>query len=118
MDDNIATPTYCGESSRSAFRRGAEHFSLYTNRFKSSFMLRHCQLAHNGVFGDKGGMGDFSLEHISTFKDNLTRILEEAVLIQALEEDDKVECLNSKAEYFGAEYVPPCFPKGPAQVFH
>ena len=114
---DIPTPTYVGESCRSAFRRGTEHLALYKNKSKGSFMLRHTLDAHNGIMGNDGGKTDFKMEHISSYKGSLPRIIEEAVLIQELEEDSNVECLNTKEEYYCAEFMRPCFPKGPTQHF-
>ena len=80
-------------------------------------MWKHSLEAHGGVFGDCGGKTDFSMKRIASYTKCLPRILEEAVLIQRLENDEKIQCLNSKEEYYGAEYIRPCFPKGPAQPF-
>ena len=78
-------------------------------------MWRHNQLTHGGKMGENNGAKDFQMKKLHTYRHPLDRILEEAVLIQRLEGSKTVECLNSKEEYFGAEYIRPCFPKGPAQ---
>ena len=116
-NEHVPTPTYVGESCRSGYKRGSEHFALYKNKAKGSFIWKHNLATHEGVFGDDGGRKDFSMRRIATYKKCLLRILEEAVLIQEIDGDEKVECLNSKDEYFGAEFIRPCFPKGPAQQF-
>ena len=115
INDGIPTPTYVGETCRSCFPRGSEHLALYQNKSKGSFMWRHNQLTHGGKMGENNGAKDFQMKKLHTYRHPLDRILEEAVLIQRLEGNKTVECLNSKEEYFGAEYIRPCFPKGPAQ---
>ena len=79
-------------------------------------MWKHCVATHGGVFGEDGGKKDYRMTRIATYEKALTRILEEAVLIQKADGDEKVECLNTKEEYYGAEFIRPCFPKGPAPI--
>ena len=116
-NEETPTPTYVGETSRPGHKGGSEHLALYQNRSKTSFMWRHCQLAHEGKIGELRGVKDFEMERIGTYRKALKRTLEEAVLIQGIESNSKTESLNSKDEYFVAEIIRPCFPKGPAQVY-
>ena len=106
-------PTYVGETSRSYFTRGAQHMALYRGKKESSFLWKHTQERHGGVIGVK----DYSMGPIARCKDPMTRILTEAVYIQSNEADVKTQSLNSKIEYYGAEYVRPSFSKGPADIY-
>ena len=55
-----------------------------------SFMWRHTLEAHGGVIGPLQGLSDYSMTVTGTFKDPLTRILDEAVKIKDFEDDPKV----------------------------
>ena len=112
--DHNVKQSYIGETSRTAFTRGNQHIILYRGKKDNSFMWRHTLEEHGGVIGSGGGITDYSMECLSTFKKPLTRILEEAVRIQRQSEDPKTISLNSKMEYFGSEYVRTVFTKGPA----
>ena len=77
-----------------------------------SFMWRHTLEVHGGVIGPLQGLNDYSMKVTGTFKDPLTRILDEAVRIKDLEDDPKVNCLNSKGEYYQSQYIRTCYKKG------
>ena len=113
-DLEVPMARYAGESSRTLYTRGAKHLALYTgsNAQKStSFMWRHCQVAHGGIMGTEDGLGDFRMDQVSSHRDPLSRVLREALEIQELENNEigwktvnqdgrKIHCLNSKQEYF------------------
>ena len=62
--------------------------------------------------GADGGIGDYTMTPKENFKDPLTRIVNEAVRIEEQERDPKVISLNTKREYYGAQFVRPVFEKG------
>ena len=107
------THSYVGETSRSPYTRGVQHLALYNRKNDTSFMWRHTRDHHHGVIGHDRGSHDFTMKRLSTFKDPLTRIIEEAVEIKEQEDDRNVRSLNSRQEYFGAELVRSSFFKGP-----
>ena len=76
-----------------------------TKQKEKSFMFSHCLEAHGGALGPDMGRDDFKLEVTGNFRDPLTNILDEACRIKALEDSSKVECLNSKSEYFQPEFI-------------
>ena len=76
-------------------------------------MSKHTEEEHGGVMGEDGGRTDYKMKVLNTFKESLTRILEEAVRIQKQSEDPSIKSMNSKMEYFGSEYVRTVFMKGP-----
>ena len=86
---------------------------LYKGKKDNSFLWKHTKEEHMGVIGDS----DYKMELINRPREPLNRILEEAVHIQRNEGDPKTKSLNSKMEYFVAEYVRPSFTKGPADVW-
>ena len=53
--------------------------------------------------GTDRGVRDYFMTRHSSFKDPLTRILEEAVLIKRQEGDSRILSLNTRAEYFGSQ---------------
>ena len=110
---NDVLPTYVGETSRTLKTRGSQHLTLYTGKKDNSFLWKHAKEVHSGVIGT----ADFKMELLSRPRDTLVRILQEAVYIQKNESDEKTESLNSKMEYFGAEYIRPSFSKGPADIW-
>ena len=106
-------PTYIGETCRSTKTRGSQHLTLYKGKKDNSFLWKHTQEEHQGQIGE----ADYKMEPLSRCKDSFTRIIQEAVLIQKNESDPKTDNLNSKMEYFGAEYIRPTFSKGPADLW-
>ena len=111
--ENTLKYSYVGETSRTLKTRGSQHMVLYSGRKDNSFMSRHTEEEHDGVMGEDGGKTDYKMKVLNTFKDSLTRILEEAVRIQKQSEDPTIKSMNSKMEYFGSEYVRTVFMKGP-----
>ena len=110
------TPTYIGETSRSLKTRGCQHNTLYIGKKENSFQWRHTNEKHNGIIGTNKGAGDYKMKPLNKFNSALTRVLEEAVRIQQLESDPKLDNSNSRFEYFGPEYVRPSFTKGPIDL--
>ena len=72
---------------------------------------------HYGVMGGENGLLDYKMKVLNTFKESLNRILEEAVRIQQLDGDQRIEMLNSKIEYYAPQYVRPSYSKGPAELW-
>ena len=79
---------------------------------EKSYMWRHTLEAHGGLIGSLNGLNDYSMKVTGTFKDPLSRILDEAVRIKDLEDDPSVNCLNSKGEYFQSQYIRTSYQKG------
>ena len=77
-----------GETSRCLAERSREHVQLLKNTDESSFMLKHWALEHS----DDSEQPEFKFKVIKNFKDPLSRILSEAVLI------DMYSNMNSKSE--------------------
>ena len=77
-------------------------------------MYKHALERHGGKLGADRGISDFKMEALSQQREALDRILEEAVRIKAITSDPKINVLNSKMEYYGAQYVRSAFAKGPA----
>ena len=114
MDKQVPLAQYTGETSRTPYSRGHKHLSLYTGsetEKSKSFMWRHCEAVHGGVFGSQNGVGDFRMDLIAPYKDPLARVLWEALEIQKMENKElgwrsvehdgrKTKCLNSKQEYY------------------
>ena len=105
---------YIGETSHTIYIRGSQHLGLYRGKKEGSFMHKHAVECHGGVLGVGGGINDFSMEALNRGMGPLNRVLEEAVRIQEIDSDPKIKVLNSKLEYYGAQYVRPAFVKGPA----
>ena len=82
---------YVGETSKSIFERGVEHWKDFKNNQEDSHILKHHQIHHGGR-----GEPSFHLRPVRYFKTALTRQIAEAVLIQKWGED---KVLNSKAEF-------------------
>ena len=80
-------------------------------------MHKHMVEKHHGLIGEEGGLFDFKMEALNTFRDALPRVVEEAVRIQQIDNDPKVQMLNSKIEYYAPQYVRPAFTKGPAEYW-
>ena len=108
--EDVARPTYVGESCRTPRVRGAQHLTLYMGKKDNSYMWKHCQDKHGGQIE---GKTDFKMTPLERSRNCLTRIVNEAVRIRKNEGDPKTVSMNSKMEYFGAEYVRPSYSKGP-----
>ena len=72
-------------------------------------MRRHCEAGHGGVLGFQNELEDLKMDLIASYKEPLTRVLREAILIQKMEnmelvcrsvepDSRKVKFLNSKQE--------------------
>ena len=82
---------YVGETSRSLYERGKEHWRAFVNKQEDSHINKHHIIHHQGV-----GEPKFHLRPVCFSKTALTRQITEAVLIQRWGEDI---LLNSKAEF-------------------
>ena len=92
LDNQVLTPAvYIGETSRSLFERGREHWKAFHEKRENSHILKHHILHHGGE-----GEPKFHLRPLSFHKTALNRQLSEAVKIGRVGEDN---LLNSKGEY-------------------
>ena len=82
---------YVGETAKSLYERGKEHWDSFRSKTEDSHILKHHQLHHGGV-----GDPQFHLRPVRFHNTALTRQLHEAVRIQRWGEDI---VLNSKGEY-------------------
>ena len=82
---------YVGETARSLFERGKEHWRGFREKVENSHINKHHVIHHGGV-----GEPAFHLRPIKFFRTALSRQISEAVWIQRLGED---KILNSKAEF-------------------
>ena len=76
-------------------------------------MWNHTLQKHNGVINNI--IGDYKIKLLKSFEKPLSRVLEEAVQIQNISSDPRIEMLNTKIEYYTPQYVRPIFVKGPAE---
>ena len=81
---------YIGESSRSLYERGKEHWRGYRTKAEDSHIYKHQQLHHGGQ------EPNFHLRPVRFLRTALTRQVYEAVMIQRMGEE---VVLNSKGEY-------------------
>ena len=82
---------YVGESGRSLYERGKEHWRAFRNKEDDSHILKHHVIHHGGV-----GEPSFHLRPIRFLKTALTRQISEAVRIANWGEE---RIINSKGEY-------------------
>ena len=82
---------YVGESARSLYERGKEHWANYKAGLENSHILKHHLLHHKGE-----GKPEFHLRPIGFFRTALSRQIAEACRIQKLGEEI---ILNSKDEF-------------------
>ena len=83
---------YHGETARSCFSRGLEHWQNLKNKRKDSVLWKHSHNAHNG-----DPNVEYEMKAVKSYgRDNLTRKVNEAVRIS----EHKGVKLNSKAECY------------------
>ena len=82
---------YVGETARSLYERGKEHWRGYMTQAEDSHIYKHHQLHHGGE-----GEPSFHLRPVRFFRTALSRQLAEAVRIQRWGEE---VILNSRSEY-------------------
>ena len=80
-----------GETAKSLYERGKEHWYSYRTKAEDSHIFKHHQIHHGGV-----GEPQFHLRPVRFCNTALTRQIHEAVRIQRWGEDI---VLNSKGEY-------------------
>ena len=85
--------TYIGETSRSAWERGEEHWKDLQFRRPKSHMMRHLVEFHPEISPNEA---DFRMRIVSTHNSAFERQIKEAVLI---ERNDGPFSMNSKLEY-------------------
>jgi hypothetical protein len=88
---------YVGETGQNVYTRGLRHMTNYRGKHQDSPLWKHAQIAH-------GGNPDFSfsMKVVKTFKDPLTRQVNEAVRIANCSAAIQ---LNSKTEWHGPATV-------------
>ena len=86
---------YIGESNRSGYERGVEHYKQFMRLDKRSHILKHYLKYHKNIPKEKLVVG---MRIRASFKSAIERQISEAVAI-AREEDSVTELMNSKAEY-------------------
>ena len=88
---------YVGETGQNVYTRGLKHMANYRGKHPDSPLWKHAQIAH-------GGNPDtsFSMKVVKTFKDPLTRQVNEAVRIANCSAAIQ---LNSKTEWHGPATV-------------
>ena len=118
---------YAGETSQSCYTRHLQHLSKYSlkargmgrtdNEEGATFMWNHTKSVHGGIPGADNGAGDYQMYLDGSFRDPLTRQVDEDVRMRVgLEElvkqrckdrssDRNIELMNSKNEYFKPKSV-------------
>ena len=86
--------TYEGETCRNMYLRGKEHLNQYKNNDKHSVMLKHIKTDHE----KEAKKVEFEMKLVKTFKDPLSRIINEGIRIKNKE---RSSLLNSKSEHYG-----------------
>ena len=79
---------------------------------EKSFMYDHCTESHGGVMGPTEGQDDFKMEITSHSSKPLERILEEGVTVKELVNSQEVNCLNTKKEYYHAQFISVSYSQG------
>ena len=118
---------YEGETARTIYTRSKQHLQKYTGSDEAkeqSFMWQHCKLYHDSEIGN---LSDFKVKLTGQHKSPLDRIIDEATRIRELEHKcrdnhtntqnntaGKIICMNSKSEFFKAEYCSTRYMKGPS----
>ena len=118
---------YEGETARTIYTRSKQHMKKYRGSDKAkeeSFMWQHCKTYHNSEFGN---MSDFKVTLTGQHRSPLDRIMDEALRIRQLEHKSrenfkntqqnpasKLICMNSKSEYYTAEYFSTRYMKEPS----
>ena len=86
---------YIGETSRSAYERGKEHFTAFRDLNEQSHMLKHALLKHDGIELKKI---EFGMRVTESFRSAIERQIGEAVKIERENRRGK-KLLNSKSEF-------------------
>jgi hypothetical protein len=90
---------YIGESSKTLYRRTAQHIREYLKKSDRSWMWEHTREQHEGIIGGegKGGREDYKFSLAGSFKNCTTRITDESTRIKR-EEEGKAEAGVGKGE--------------------
>ena len=86
---------YIGESNRSGYERGREHWNQFKNMEERSHLLKHYLQHHKDIKPEEMEIG---MKVKSKFKSAIERQISEAVAISREERDGTI-LMNSKAEY-------------------
>ena len=95
-EDDMATPqssqraTYWGETSRNGYTRGKEHLEALDSKDTKNALWKHCMQYH------LGNRTNFKMKITNSFRDPLTRLVNEGVNIVAENQDI---LMNSKSEF-------------------
>ena len=89
--------TYVGETGQNVYTRGLSHMANYRRKHPDSPLWKHAQMGHGGAEALS-----FSMKVVKTFKDPLTRQINEAVRISNCSATTQ---LNSKTEWHGPATV-------------
>ena len=94
---------YEGTSWRSSYSRSDKHIKDYNAKNShKSWMSIHTNAVHGGLKGDMRGIYDYKYKLIETFKDNLTRAVDEGrrqLEMEDLQTRGKIICCNSKLDF-------------------
>ena len=88
---------YVGETGQNVYTRGLRHMASYRGKHQDSPMWKHAQLVHGG-----STTVSYSMKVVRSFKDPLTRQINEAVRISNCTATTQ---LNSKTEWHGPATV-------------
>ena len=89
--------SYVGETGQNVYTRGLRHVTNYKGRHPDSPLWKHDQMVHGG-----NGAVSFSMKVVKSFRDPLTRQINEAVRISNCSSTTQ---LNSKTEWHGPATV-------------
>lgn len=96
---NMKRNVYIGESSRGCYVRFKGHESEYRGG-KGGVMMNHARDKH-----DENRKLEFIIKREKVDKDPMRRILRESIRINKAEEDETINLMNSKDEYFGVKTI-------------
>ena len=100
--------TYVGETGQNVYTRGLSHMANYRRKHPDSPLWKHAQMGHGGAEALS-----FSMKVVKTFKDPLTRQINEAVRISNCSATTQ---LNSKTEWHGQGTVADWLQRGEVGV--
>ena len=89
--------TYVGETGQNVYTRGLSHMANYKRKHPDSPLWKHAQMIHGGAEAVS-----FSMKVVKSFRDPLTRQINEAVRISNCSATTQ---LNSKTEWHGPATV-------------
>ena len=95
---------YEGESYRSCYTRGLQHWSNYNTKTgrKRSFMWFHTRDAHNSEVRPDNGAMDYKMVQTGSFQSNLARLVDEGkrqTIMEEYQNKQVIQVLNSKIDF-------------------